>query len=134
MDSMHNSSLANNHKLRHNTDYYDLLLHFQIHSQLNSTLQTTLENLAISNKRILTDYDSTVVHIVAEMESSLSLQTQNHLMRLEIFHLTFDDAMKITANIDEKVILKPSGKSFIPFWYFFIPPFIDIEADCSVFN
>ena len=56
------------------------------------------------------DYDTTLVHIVAEMESSLTLRTWNRLMRLEILHLTFDDAMKITAIIDEKVILKPSGK------------------------
>ena len=34
-------------------------------------------------------------------------------MSLEIFHLTYDGAMKITANIDEKVLLIPSGKSLI---------------------
>ena len=90
------------------------MIHFsfsQIQSQLNSALQTSFENLTVSNKRILTDYDITLVHIVAEMESSLTLRTQNHLLGLEIFHLTLNDAMKITAHIDEKVILKPSGKS-----------------------
>ena len=34
-------------------------------------------------------------------------------MELEIFLPTVDDTTKIAANIDEKVILKPSGKSFI---------------------
>ena len=72
-----------------------------------------MENLTVSNKRVLTDDDITLVHIVAEMESPLTPRTRNHLMGLEIFHLTLNNAVKITASIDEKVILKPSGKLLI---------------------
>ena len=113
MDSVFSSPLTHWHQQK--LVHIIIIITFsfsQTNSQLNSALQTSLENLTVSNKRILTDYDTTVVHIVTEMESSLTLQTRSRLMRLETLHLTFADATKITANIDEKVILKPSGKSF----------------------